>query len=284
MRAHLKLYWLARLAWAPFSGGAESSTHPPVPGIIYYSETRTNPPERWLVAEVDLKSPKLRLHVARGGADPDGPGKWQTPLLEPTKIAAREKWDFVVNGDFFEVRGTNTSHGDGTPYRPGLWARVAGPAMSAGQAWSASTNARPCLVVHPNQTATIEWRAQPFAGDWEVISGNTLLVHAGAAGSFSTLSEQRQPRTAIGLDATGTRLKILVVDGRQPGVAVGLSYSELAAEMRRLGCQEALNLDGGGSSVMAVREAATGKMKILNLPSDGRERPVANALGISLDH
>jgi exopolysaccharide biosynthesis protein len=53
--------------------------------------------------------------------------------------------------------------------------------------------------------------------------------------------------------------------------------------MIRLGCKEALNLDGGGSSVMAVRDMATGKIKILNDPTDGRERAVVNVLGISLD-
>jgi len=42
-----------------------------------------------------------------------------------------------------------------------------------------------------------------------------------------------------------------------------------------------LNLDGGGSSVLAVRDAGTGKMTMLNVPTDGRERPVANVLGIS---
>jgi exopolysaccharide biosynthesis protein len=60
-----------------------------------------------------------------------------------------------------------------------------------------------------------------------------------------------------------------------------MSYDELAAEMIRLGCYTAINLDGGGSSVMAVRDTAMGSFRILNHPSDGHERPVANVLGIS---
>jgi exopolysaccharide biosynthesis protein len=75
----------------------------------------------------------------------------------------------------------------------------------------------------------------------------------------------------------------LVVDGRKKGVAVGMNYAELAAEMLRLGCRQALNLDGGGSSVMAFRDSATGKFHILNEPTDGRERAVANVLGISVE-
>jgi exopolysaccharide biosynthesis protein len=62
-----------------------------------------------------------------------------------------------------------------------------------------------------------------------------------------------------------------------------MSYNELAAEMLKLGCKEALNLDGGGSSVMAVREPS-GTMKMLNEPTDGHERAVANVLGITVDH
>ena len=53
--------------------------------------------------------------------------------------------------------------------------------------------------------------------------------------------------------------------------------------MLRLGCKDAINLDGGGSSVMAVRDAATGAMKILNQPTDGHERAVADVLGIVID-
>jgi hypothetical protein len=61
----------------------------------------------------------------------------------------------------------------------------------------------------------------------------------------------------------------------------GDPFAELAAELIRLGCHDALNLDGGGSSVMALRNATTGKLGILNQPSDGRERAVANVLGVT---
>jgi exopolysaccharide biosynthesis protein len=136
-------------------------------------------------------------------------------------------------------------------------------------------------VVHKNHSVTIEPLAQPPADNWEVIAGNTLLVKDGVVVPHQ--NKVRHPRTVVGLDATGTRLTILVVDGRKPGIAVGMSYDELAAEMLRLGCRQALNLDGGGSSVMAVRAAGEQKMKILNEPTDGRERAVANVLGIAVD-
>jgi exopolysaccharide biosynthesis protein len=261
--------------------GEISATNQPLPGVFIHSETRTNPPTRMFVAEVNLKNPDLHLRVSRGGPDPDGPGKWQTTLLEPTKIAAREDFDFVVNGDFFQAHGVNDGEGTNAAFRANQWSLVEGPAMTDGKTWSTSDKPRPCLVVHTNHSVTIETRTTPESDAFEVIGGNTLLVKDGV--DVAPADKTRHPRTAVGLNATGDKLIILLVDGRKPGIAVGLTYEELATEMRRLGCQQALNLDGGGSSAMAVRDATTGQMKILNEPTDGHERAVANVLGISVE-
>ncbi len=267
---------------AIFSAHAEfTATNQLAPGIIYFSETRTNPPTRLFVAEIDLKNPKSHVRVAPGGADPDGAGKWQTTLMIPTEIARREKFNLVVNGDFFEANNVKDAEGKASGYRVGQSALVVGSAMTDGKTWSVSAAARPCLIVHTNHTVTIETIQNPPADDWEVISGNTLLIKDGV--DVAPAVKTRHPRTVVGLDAAGTKLIILVVDGRKPGIAVGMSYAELAQEMRQLGCQQALNLDGGGSSVMAIRDETSGNMKILNAPTDGRERSVANVLGITVD-
>lgn len=269
------------LSCAPvFSGPAEiSATSRPFPGVTYYSETRTNPPNRLFVAEVDLTNPNIHVRVARGGPDPDGPGQWQTTLMLPTEVAAREKFDLVVNGDFFVAHNVKDAEGKKSGYRAGQWASVVGAAVTDGKIWSVSATRRPCLVVHKNRTITIETFSRPPADDWDVVGGNTLLVKDGQ--DVAPPSKTPNPRTVVGLDATGTKLILLVVDGRKPGIARGMGYHELAQEMLRLGCRQALNLDGGGSSVMAVRE--NGAMKILNQPTDGRERAVADVLGISVD-
>ena len=247
-------------------------------GLVFHSETETNPPQRLFIATVDLANPHLRLRVAPGGPDPDGDGKWQTTLMAPTQIAAREKFDLVVNGDFFTAKGVNDGEGTNSHFRAAQWATVAGPAMTDGKTWSSGTNDRPCLVVHTNRSVTIEMLQRPAPGDWEVIGGNVLLVHDGQIVPHA--SKARHPRTVVGLAASGSSLVILVVDGRKPGVATGMTYDELAVEMVRLHCREALNLDGGGSSMMARRDAS-GILKTVNEPTDGRERAVANVLGVS---
>ncbi len=259
-----------------------SATNRPFPGVAIYSATRTNPPQRLFIAEVDLTNPHVRLHVSPGGPDPDGDGPWETTLMRPTKIAARENYDLVVNGDFFSALGVKDAEGTNSAYRAAIWSSVLGPAVSGGRVWSTSTNARPCLVVSRAGKVSIRAVKQPQSDDWEVIAGNVMLVRDGKIVPHEK-NKVRHPRTVVGLNQDATKLVLLVVDGRKPGVALGMSYDELAAELFRLGCHDALNLDGGGSSVLAVRDSANGEFKILNQPTDGRERAVANVLGISVD-
>lgn len=257
-----------------------SATNRPFPGIAIFSETRTNPPQRLFVAEIDLTNPKVRLRVAPGGSDPDGAGKWETTLMQPTKIAAREKFDLVVNGDFYEVPRAQEASSN-MVYRVAGWAAANGPAVSSGKIWSSNTNARPCLVVSKTGQVSIRHISQPKADDWEVVAGNVMLLRDGKVVAHD--NEVRHPRTVVGLNRDATKLILAVVDGRKPGVALGMNYAELATELLRLGCHTALNLDGGGSSVLAVRDSAKDEFKILNQPTDGRERAVANVLGISVD-
>jgi hypothetical protein len=90
------------------------------------------------------------------------------------------------------------------------------------------------------------------------------------------------PRTAAGLDASGQRLYLVVVDGRQPGYSEGMALNELALYMRDLGCADAVNLDGGGSSIMILARP-DGTPRVVNDPSTKQNgvsvpRPVPAAL------
>ena len=82
----------------------------------------------------------------------------------------------------------------------------------------------------------------------------------------------RHPRTAMGFNEDSARIYFVVVDGRQHGFSVGMSLYELADFMKQIGVQHAINLDGGGSSSITVRNS------IMNSPSDGSERRVANGM------
>ncbi|MBP6823439.1 MAG: phosphodiester glycosidase family protein [Acidobacteria bacterium] len=117
----------------------------------------------------------------------------------------------------------------------------------------------------------------PFNPDF-ILGGGPQLIAAGqkvfateASRYSDSLYRRRHPRTAIGWRTDG-KLILLTVDGRQK-LSVGMTLDELAGLMLELGCVEAMNLDGGGSTAMVV------KNKIVNSPSDATgERAVSDAL------
>lgn len=114
-----------------------------------------------------------------------------------------------------------------------------------------------------------------------ILGGTPLLIQAGAIlprilTTKSNFYCKRHPRTAVGVLANGHWV-LLVADGRQPK-AQGLTLLELAQFLQQLGCQAALNLDGGGSTTLVLRQ------KLMNRPVAHEygfvrgEKPVSNAL------
>ncbi len=94
------------------------------------------------------------------------------------------------------------------------------------------------------------------------ISNDTEMLFAGKA------INDKHPRTAMGYTADG-RLIIMAIQGRLPGIAEGASLVQEAKLLVVLGCREALNLDGGGSTCLLVNGKETIK------PSDKEgQRPV----------
>ena len=82
-----------------------------------------------------------------------------------------------------------------------------------------------------------------LTGALTAIGGGPTLV-SGSSVIALRESKGRNPRTAIGWNKSS--FWMVVVDGRQGGLSVGMTLTELANYMLKLGCQEALNLDGGG--------------------------------------
>jgi hypothetical protein len=83
----------------------------------------------------------------------------------------------------------------------------------------------------------------------------------------------RMPRTGIGYDKEKQTLIVAIVDGYQRGYSRGATQAEFAALLREFGAHTAMELDGGGSSTMVLRN------KVVNQPPDDTgERYVANAL------
>lgn len=117
---------------------------------------------------------------------------------------------------------------------------------------------------------------------WEnidhIISGGPYLIKDGEV--FIDVTAQKlgaitgkNPRTAIGYTAHNEFIMV-TVDGREHA-SVGMSLGELARMMKGFGCINAMNLDGGGSTVMYVQG------KVVNNPAQKGGIPISNALTIS---
>lgn len=120
---------------------------------------------------------------------------------------------------------------------------------------------------------------------FHAIAGDRYLIRGGEK-EPSLDDVVRDPRSAVGFNKNGRWLYLVVVDGRQPLYSNGATFSELADILIAHGAYFGMSLDGGGSSTMVI-EAQGGETRILNSPIDqyipGRERPVANHLGIYLN-
>ena len=125
--------------------------------------------------------------------------------------------------------------------------------------------------VKAGDTITLTTATTPSVqGSPVALGGGPALVRASKPMTFGGL-QPRQPRVALGWNQT--HYFLVEVDGRQK-ISAGMTFPELAAYMVKIGCEDAINLDGGGSATLWVYG------NIMNNPSEGRPRPAANALVI----
>jgi hypothetical protein len=154
------------------------------------------------------------------------------------------------------VRGAATHHR--TPWEPDCWILRAGPELQH--------------HLRPGAPVILETRTEPsLEGAISAIGGGPALVHLGQpTGKSAARSSERHPRSAFGWNERHCFL--IVVDGRQAGLSVGMTLAELSEFLVELGCQEAINLDGGGSTELILDG------QVLNSPCYGRERATATSL------
>lgn len=213
--------------------------------------------------------PRKALDVAE--ATPGG-------LEKTTAIAERENAVAAVNGSFFFMS---------EPYGPTTYVRIDGRVCGVDRAKLPGVLRDKfmdgCIVINGKKARVMK------AGDrnvyWEdglnaedvLTSGPMLLEKGGYSIVEDTkFNSKRHPRTAVGIRKDGTKV-LVTVDGRN-AASQGATIPEMQNIMLWLGCIDALNLDGGGSTTMVVRG------NIVNHPCDNKkfdsagERSVANAI------
>jgi hypothetical protein len=242
------------------------------PGIDYLEARIAKPRLQLWALRADLDNPGLEIVVNRGGEN--------TRIIPGTTVSG-----FVR--DYGCVAGINATPFDRIARRAGDPLAVVGIALSEGFLTAPPVPRYDALVFYHDGSAAIVPQA--------ILEGAVLAELRNAVGGFrvvlrkGALAERlldqagkgappRHPRSAVGLSADGKTLCLLVIDGRRPG-SVGATEQELAIILRQLGAHDGLNLDGGGSTTLALRYG-DGTIRPANTPVSGKERPVAACLGL----
>ena len=165
----------------------------------------------------------------------------------------------------YSARVREIRNGLNTPLTPDIAVLSVGPKQMA-----------KFSALQPGALLTLSTETSPDVGHaLTAIGGRPILMQHGREEQWhgtGTNTLPRHPRTAIGWN--NKYFFFVVVDGRQKGLSIGMDYKELAHLFKDLGCTDAINLDGGGSTTFWLNG------KIMNSPSDKHERSVADCLFI----
>ncbi len=255
-------------------------------GVTYERHIRNRPRPLVLhVVQVDLTAPGIGFLVSppQPSRGPDNEALENTADTVPGFLA-RYDVQVAVNGSFFfphEVRSPLNYYP-----RVGDGASTMGVGISNGDRYSSAEEGWAALCIISNQDIRITEQDCPpntqqgIAGDiqfvknGELYDGGVVILQGNDVASL--------PRTVVAVDRQSTTLWMVVVDGRQAGYSEGITLAELGSFLIELGADRALNLDGGGSSTLAIENI--GQPVVLNAPFQARIpmnlRPVANHFGL----
>jgi len=231
-------------------------------GLQYQLKELNEPrPNRVHVLHVDLTNNKIKPVVIIA-EDPDGEGPADAALTDPRKLACDPSVLAFINinpwDSFPDVAGKkNHRWFEGQPVD------ILGLVASNGQIRSSALPNNASLWFTGNGCLSLGEATENtpitegMAGFQQIVKEGTISVPQGGA---------VHPRTAIGLDQRGTVMYLVIVDGRQAQYSEGMDLYELASLMLELGCWNATNMDGGGSSIMGLAEPG-GQLCIMNSPS-----------------
>lgn len=151
----------------------------------------------------------------------------------------------------------------------------------AGAAWLAHT-------VHVGDTITLRGSlGNAGRGLRQLLSGASTLVRDGRVYTDPTGRPPfgTNPETLVSVSRDGGRADVVAIDGRRgESAATGVTSAQAAGYALAAGAWDAIVFDGGGSTTMVGRHPGSSRVSVLNNPSDGRQRRVANALLFSIRH
>jgi hypothetical protein len=157
---------------------------------------------------------------------------------------------------------------------------VVGAHVSSGKLVSEAFGKYPALAITKENQARILEPPFDFTGVENAVGGFQIVLKNG---KVQEGSKDLHPRTAAGISADGKYLIWLVVDGRQITSSLGGTTSEVGEWLSRLGANDGINLDGGGTTTLVTADEK-GEPKVVNRPVHGgipgQERVAGSHLGL----
>ncbi len=261
------------------------------PGIRHAKMTVETPRLMQInVARIDLDTPGLRLRATGRDADwgkpmPDFPEQNINTRRQKTRDFIRQARRSADDGGFGLNMVFAVNSNPWIPWQKPFshkYAAKLGLVISEGELVS-DPNGRPSLIIRQDGTADlITTNAETdLTGIVTAVSGFTFVLQDG---NVIKGNQSLAPRTGYGLTADKRVLLIVVIDGRQPQYSQGSTTGEVGEWLRHLGAQTGVNMDGGGSTTMAVWKpaGADGEPEAvvqLNRHQGGAERTVGCNLG-----
>lgn len=262
-------------------------------GLEYYRLESADPAER--VAHVlvaDISHPGLRVGLTE--SDPSAGLQYRamrlSTFLERTGALA------AINASYFLPFAGGSEGGDDYIPQEFAAAEVSGAVYVDGETvspvdWETDRRVEAIICFDPGHAVLVPGQICPEGFATGLSSGPHLIENGeakaprprpGQTETDASVPGPGGPRTAIGLAENGTRLIMIVADGRQPGYSEGMNNAALIELFQAYGAHDAMSLDGGGSSTMGLR-GDTGPV-IMNRPIHtrvpGRERPLGNHIAI----
>lgn len=228
--------------------------------LMIYTDSMFNSMQAIYVADIDTAAGSFEFGVAAADT-----------TVVTSVFAASENTLAAINGTFFSIEGRYNVH----------FVKVNDSIVAKTDSAEFGIRATGLFAASGEETDISSWGperedAGTVVYEDAIVSGPLLIDDGVDMPLDSTgFNAHRHPRSLAGI-TSGGHVLFVAVDGRQPGYAEGMSLFELRQLAHSLGCTDAINLDGGGSTTLVI--AGEGTNSVVNKPSGIAERPVPSIL------
>lgn len=249
------------------------------PGVTWQRATNASPAQKIVIIEVDMTNRNVELvpvlksagNVANTSNERTSSMAGRTDAVAAVNagyysVTAGD--GYVMTNSYLEIDGVFLG-GSNILMRPESNRSVLG---FSGNHHAIAKRTKLSTAFVPADPTNWDKIVDAIAGRGHFVTAGGVVITQDNEGTTESHYNVRNPRTVIGYTASPYKVYLVTVDGRQAGIAEGMTYTELAQLMADLGVEQSVSLDGGGSTTAWIKGSG-----VVNVGSDGSERAVVTA-------